>query len=144
MFVVWALIPVLVAWAAIGILIGIAAARRRRVFVYEGIFGGMVLGPLAFFIMFDESPSRYARRCCPVCPDPNDFLTYRSSSLSSDRNWGDFVEPQPILKFMHYYRCRACGYDYQFESWGNDPDNPGLLELRRDLTGGAVPHRQDS
>ena len=142
MFVVWALIPVLVAWAVIGILIGIAAARRRRVFVYEGIFGGMVLGPLAFFIMFGESPSRYARRCCSVCTNPNDFLTYHSSSLSSDRNWGDFVAPQP--KFMHHYRCRACGYDYQFESWGNDPDNPDLLELRRDLTEGAVPHRQDS
>ena len=129
------LFGVLVAWVFLGALIGIAAALWKRVPVPGGVFVGALLGPLAFLMFFvpadninkegdfNTNASRYARRCCPVCPEPNDLLIWQGSSPTGPR-FGDFVEPLP--KFMHYYRCRVCRYKLKFESFSMDPDTgPG-------------------
>jgi rubredoxin len=135
----------LVAWAVLGGLIGIAAALTKRFSVAAGIIGGLMLGPLAFLMFYrnvaktkinpevsvplheriiDYGARPYARRRCPECTGPNDYLLWHGATadLKGD-DWGDFV-PARRLVFTHRYRCVLCAYEWQFESPISDPDKP--------------------
>ena len=143
MFVVWTLFGALVGWAVLGALIGIVAALTRKFSVAAGIIGGSLLGPLAFLMfrsndvaktdvnlavplrerIIDYGRRPYARRRCPECTGPNDYLVWHGATAEVKGDCGDFV-PAARLLFTHRYRCVLCGYEWQFESPVGDPDKP--------------------
>lgn len=57
-------------WALIGALIGLAAANKKGFSVAGGIIGGILLGPLAFLMFFVSGVSKGdAKRKCPYCAE---------------------------------------------------------------------------
>jgi hypothetical protein len=61
---------VLLFWAVLGILIGIAAAQRRGFSAIIGAIGGLLLGPLAFLMFFVSGVTREdGQKKCPHCAE---------------------------------------------------------------------------
>jgi len=60
----------LLGWALIGALIGIAAAQRKGFSIAAGIVGGLLLGPLAVLMFFVSGVSRADLNTkCPHCAE---------------------------------------------------------------------------
>ena len=66
-------------------------------------------------------PGGYAKRRCPECTGPNDFLEWRQSIDLGGDQFGDFVPPAHY--YAHYFRCRRCGYDLRLETASRHPDS---------------------
>ena len=60
----------LLAWALLGALIGVAAAQKRGFSVVGGVLGGLLLGPLAFLMYWVSGVSAADKnRKCPYCAE---------------------------------------------------------------------------
>jgi len=57
-------------WALIGALIGVAAAQKKGFSMVGGVLGGLLLGPLAFLMFFITGVSSgEANKKCPYCAE---------------------------------------------------------------------------
>ena len=61
----------ILAWALLGALIGVAAAQRKGFSIVSGVLGGLLLGPLAFLMFFISGVSRgdANNKKCPHCAE---------------------------------------------------------------------------
>ena len=62
----------------------------------------------------------FLKRRCPECTGPNDFLEWRQTIALGSDGFGDLVPPRNW--WVHYFRCRRCGYDYRWETTRWHPD----------------------
>lgn len=59
-------------WALLGALIGVAAAQKKGFSTVMGVIGGLLLGPLAFLMFFMSgmvSSSESTNKKCPACAE---------------------------------------------------------------------------